>query len=170
MVETKLRIDENHVLARYVATDKEIKPLYTKTNHDLVSFFIGMSVGFPLALVLALVGYIFEWRLRRMEGATGTARQLFGIGRLGRLTALTCMWFFIAFAVAIVLSKLGLIFLLPAWWYCYAITRADKMTVGSDRSAVRCALHPAGLRGRPAHLSNMPWQAFEPHARDRVRS
>lgn len=72
MVETQLDQNDNHVLGRYEATDKEIKPLYTKTNHDLINFMIGMFIGFPLALMLALAGYILKRRLRRMEGAPGT--------------------------------------------------------------------------------------------------
>lgn len=71
-VETKFHDDEHHVRARYTATDKEIKPLYTKTSYGLSD----LLFGFSLALVLALVGYIFEWRLRRIEGATGVLAAL----------------------------------------------------------------------------------------------
>ncbi len=116
MVETKFHHDVPpapsgiNVLARYEATDKEIKPLYTKSSYGLIF----MIFGFALAVVLALVGYIFKWRLQlAVEGATPTSLLLSGIGRLGRLTALTCMWVFIALiAVAVanfLLGKLGLI-------------------------------------------------------------
>ena len=65
MVETRFHDDEHHVLARYEATDKEIKPLYTKTSHDLVEFMVDFVVGFPLAALAALVGLILKWRSKR---------------------------------------------------------------------------------------------------------
>jgi hypothetical protein len=74
MVETKFHDDEHHVLARYTATDKEIKPLFTKTSHDFVSYMTGMSVGFPIAVLLALIGYIFKWWAQRtLTRAAATA-------------------------------------------------------------------------------------------------
>ena len=74
MVETKLDQNDDHVLGRYEATDKEIKPLYTRTNNDLINFIMGMFVGVPIALLFALVGYIFKWRLKRTtKGAAVSA-------------------------------------------------------------------------------------------------
>jgi hypothetical protein len=74
MVETKLDQNDDHVLGRYEATDKEIKPLYTKTNNDLINFIMGMFVGVPIALVLALIGYVLKRRVKRTtKGATVSA-------------------------------------------------------------------------------------------------
>jgi hypothetical protein len=77
MVETKFDHDTAlggfGVLARYEATDKEIKPLYTKMSIPLIDF----SVGFSLALVLALVGNIFKRRLQRtVEGDLAPEKRI----------------------------------------------------------------------------------------------
>lgn len=64
-VKTTYHNDENHVLAMYGATDKEIEPLYTKTNHDFADFMTGMMLGVPLAVVLALLGFTLKWWLKR---------------------------------------------------------------------------------------------------------
>jgi hypothetical protein len=114
MVETKLDDDEDHVLGRYEATDREIKPLYTKTHNDFLGWMVGTLFGIAFAIVLASVGYVLKWRLRRKaEGATATIKSLFGSGirRLGRLTAIAFMCVGILLVVALVLSaisKLGL--------------------------------------------------------------
>ncbi|MGH8653593.1 MAG: hypothetical protein ACREYE_16135 [Gammaproteobacteria bacterium] len=77
IVETHFQLDEHHVLARYEATDKEIKPLYTKTSHDMGEFINAMLVGLPLALVLALVGEILKWRLQRtVEGELAPEKRI----------------------------------------------------------------------------------------------
>ncbi len=69
MVETTYHNDEHHVLARYSATDKEVEPLFTKTNYDFADFMTGMIFGVPFAFVLALLGYFLKWWLKRMEVA-----------------------------------------------------------------------------------------------------
>jgi hypothetical protein len=66
MVETRFHHDEHNVQAKYEATDREVKPLYTKSSHDMVNFMAGMFVGIPLAAMFALIGYAFKWRLRRL--------------------------------------------------------------------------------------------------------
>jgi hypothetical protein len=71
VVETRLEQNDNHVLGRYEAMEKGIKPLYSKTSNDLVDFMMGMSVGLPLALVLALLGHI----LKRHAQITASRRQ-----------------------------------------------------------------------------------------------
>ena len=64
-------LEDDHVFGRYEATDKEIKPLYTKTNNDLIQFMIAMCFGLPVAIVLALIGNIFKWRSKRtVKGAS----------------------------------------------------------------------------------------------------
>ncbi len=63
IVETKFHEDEHHVLARYEATDKDVEPLYTRTSHDMVEFMVDLVIGFPIAILLALTGYILRWRL-----------------------------------------------------------------------------------------------------------
>lgn len=66
-VETKWHDDEHHVVARYAATDRDIKPLYTKTSHDMVEFMVDLVVGgLPLAVVLVSIGYMLKWRLKRV--------------------------------------------------------------------------------------------------------
>jgi hypothetical protein len=65
MVETTFNENDDHILGRYTATDREIKPLSTKTHNDLLATMIGMVFGLALAIVLASVGYILKWLLKR---------------------------------------------------------------------------------------------------------
>lgn len=75
IVETSLERNDDHVLGRYEAMEKDIKPLYTKTNNDLVDFMIGMSVGLPLALVLALLGHVLKRHVQGTASRQYTGRQ-----------------------------------------------------------------------------------------------
>ena len=68
LVETRLDQNDNHVLGRYEATEKDIKPLSTRTNNDLVDFMMGMSIGLALAVVLALLGNLLKRQLRGTAG------------------------------------------------------------------------------------------------------
>lgn len=65
LVETNFHDDEHHVLGRYSATEKEIKPLYTRFTHDMASFMVGMTSGLILVTVLVLIGGFLNWRLKR---------------------------------------------------------------------------------------------------------
>ena len=69
MVQTIFHDDENHVLARYAATNQEIEPLYTRTNHDFADFMNGMVLGLVIASALGLLGAFLKWRLKRTEAA-----------------------------------------------------------------------------------------------------
>ena len=69
LVETRLSQDDNHVQGKYEATDQEIKPLYTKSSNDFLSFMTGTFVfGLPAALLLASIGYVLKWHLKRTTG------------------------------------------------------------------------------------------------------
>src|SRR5262245_27650965 len=60
-----------NIVARYEATEREVKPLYTNASTPMGALFLGI-VG---ALVLATIGSVMRWMQRRRPGAADRSEE-----------------------------------------------------------------------------------------------